>query len=263
MSSLELTFLGTGTSQGIPVIGCDCAVCHSMDPRDQRTRTSLLVKAPDAHFVIDTAPEFRIQCLREGVTRLDAALITHAHTDHIMGFDDMRRFCEMEDKAMTVHATHETMEGLMGTFRYAFDDPQPWKNYLRLDPKVITGSFQIGETKVRPVNLPHGKFTTTGFVFSRHGRNLLAYFTDCADVPPDAIKAALGVDVLVLDALRDRPHPTHMNFDRAIEVSQLIAPRGTWFIHLCHEVSHEAKERDLPMGCHLAYDGLKLRAGES
>ena len=134
---------------------------------------------------------------------------------------------------------------------------------LRLDPKVITGPFRIGETTVVPVDLPHGKFTTTGFVFSRGERKLLAYFTDCADVPPDAIKAALGVDVLVLDALRDRPHPTHMNFVRAIEVSRLIAPRGTWFIHLCHDISHEEKQSQLPTGCHLAYDGLKLRAGES
>jgi phosphoribosyl 1,2-cyclic phosphate phosphodiesterase len=180
-----------------------------------------------------------------------------------MGFDDMRRFCEMEDKAMTVHASLETMEGLRGTFRYAFDDPQPWKNYLRLDPKVITGSFQIGDTTVVPVDLPHGKFTTTGFIFYRFGRKLLAYFTDCADVPSEAIEAARGVEVLVLDALRERPHPTHMNFERAIEVSRSIAPGGTWFIHLCHEVSHEAKERELPTGCHLAYDGLKLKAGES
>ena len=259
--SLELTFLGTGTSQGVPVIGCDCPVCSSKDPRDHRTRTSLLIKAPDAHFVIDTAPEFRVQCLREGVARLDAALITHAHTDHIMGFDDMRRFCEMEDKAMTVYAAHETMEGLRGTFRYAFDDPQPWKNYLRLDPKVIKGSFQIGQTMVDPVDLPHGKFTTTGFVFYRGAQKLLAYYTDCAELPVSAIEAARGAEVLVLDALRDRPHPTHMNFDEAIAASRSIAPESTWFIHLCHEVSHASKEVELPEGCRLAYDGLKLRVG--
>ncbi len=263
MSSLEITFLGTGTSQGVPVIGCDCPVCRSADARDQRTRTSLLLKAPESYFVIDTAPEFRIQCLRERVTRLDAALITHAHTDHIMGFDDMRRFCEMEDRAMPVYASEATMEGLKATFRYAFDEPQPWKNYLRLAPQVIRGPFQLGETTIVPVDLPHGKFTTTGFIFLRKGRKLLAYFTDCADVPPAAIDAAYGVEVLVLDALRERPHPTHMNFEHAMEISRLISPGNTWFIHLCHEVSHAAKQQDLPPGFHLAYDGLTLRVGES
>ena len=258
MPSLELTFLGTGTSQGIPVIGCDCPVCHSTDARDHRTRTSLLVKASDKHFVIDTAPDFRVQCLRERVTRLDAALMTHAHTDHIMGFDDMRRFCEMEDRAMPVFASAKTMASIRSTFRYAFEDPQPWKNNLRLAPEIITGLFQLGETTVVPVDLPHGRFTTTGYVLHRGGRKLLAYYTDCSSVPVEAVEAAHGVEVLVLDALRETPHPTHMNFDQALEASRAIAPGSTYLIHLCHEVSHAAKEKELPEGCHLAYDGLTI-----
>jgi len=263
MASLEITFLGTGTSQGVPIIGCDCPVCGSSDPRDQRGRTSLLVKAPDLHFVIDTAPEFRMQCLREGITRLDAALITHAHTDHIMGFDDMRRFCEMEDKEMPVYASAETMEGLRNTFRYAFDEPQTWKNYLRLAPELIQGPFQLGDTTVVPVDLPHGKFTTTGYVFHRNDRKLLAYFTDCSELPPAAVEAARGAELLVLDALRDRPHPTHMNFDQAIVAARSVGPASTLFIHLCHEVSHAEKQQELPPGFHLAYDGLRVRLGEA
>lgn len=262
MSSLELTFLGTGTSQGIPVIGCDCAVCLSDDPRDTRTRSSVLIETADQHFVVDTTPEFRFQCLREGVKRLDAALFTHAHTDHIMGFDDMRRFCEMEDRKMPVYATEATMEQLRNTFGYAFNEPQPWKNYLRLDPRIISAAFDLGETRIVPVELPHGKVKTTGFVFHRGGRKLLAYFTDCATVPEEALEAARGTEVLILDALRDTPHPTHMNFEQAIEVAGRIAPGKTYFLHLCHDVSHVGKQAQLPEGFYLAYDGLKIRVGE-
>jgi phosphoribosyl 1,2-cyclic phosphate phosphodiesterase len=263
MPSLDLTFLGTGTSHGIPVIGCDCPVCRSTDPRDHRTRTSLLVKAPDLHFVIDTSPDFRVQCLREGVSRLDAALFTHPHTDHIMGFDDVRRFCEIQDLKMPVFASVATMEGLRNTFRYAFDEPQPWKNYLRLAPEVINGPFRLGETEIIPVDLPHGKFTTTGYVFLRGGRKLLAYFTDCAEVPPEAVEAARGVEVLVLDALRERPHPTHMTIDQALEAAEVIAPGVSYFTHLCHDVSHAALEAALPTSRHVAHDGLHVTAGAS
>ncbi len=258
MPSLELTFLGTGTSQGVPIIGCDCHVCCSTDPRDNRTRTSLLIKAPDLHFVIDTAPDFRLQCLREGVNRLDAALFTHAHTDHIMGFDDMRRFCEMDDRKMPIYAEEETMSHLRRMFQYAVDPPQIWKNYLRLSPHVIDGPFQLGETTVLPVALPHGKIMTTGYVFSRQGRKLLAYFTDCASVPEAAREAARGVEVLVLDALRDTPHPTHMNFEQAFETAADIAAGETYLVHICHEVSHAKKKLEMPEGCQLAYDGLKV-----
>ena len=261
MPSLDLTFLGTGTSHGIPVIGCDCPVCRSTDPRDHRTRTSLLVKASDLHFVIDTSPDFRGQCLREGVSRLDAALFTHAHTDHIMGFDDMRRFCELQDLKMPVFASATTMEGLRNTFRYAFDEPQPWKNYLRLAPEVIDGPFQLGETEVIPIDLPHGKFTSTGYVFLRGGRKLLAYFTDCAEVTPEAVEVARGVDVLILDALRERPHPTHMTIDQALEAAAVIAPGASYFTHLCHDISHAALEAALPVGRHVAHDGLTLTTG--
>ena len=263
MPSLDITFLGTGTSHGIPVIGCECAVCRSQDPRDHRTRTALLVNSPECHFVIDTPPEFRLQCLREGVRRLDAALFTHAHTDHVMGFDDMRRFCEMGDRSMPVFATPATMASLRTTFRYAFEDPQPWKNYLRLAPEEIRGAFQLGETRVVPVDLPHGRFTTTGYVLHRGGKKLLAYFTDCSSVPGEAIEAAHGAEMLVLDALRDRPHPTHMTIEQAVETSRSIAPGSTYLVHLCHEISHAAREAELPEGCRLAYDGLSLRVGEA
>jgi phosphoribosyl 1,2-cyclic phosphate phosphodiesterase len=197
------------------------------------------------------------------VKRLDAALFTHTHTDHIMGFDDMRRFCEMEDRKMPIYATFETMEKLRESFRYAFDDPQPWKNYLRLEPHLLHGSFLLGETTIFPVELPHGRMKTIGYVLYRGERKLLAYFTDCASLPKEALEAAQGVDVLVIDALRDTPHPTHMNFEQALHASSLIAPERTYFTHLCHEVSHAEKEAILPEGTHLAYDGLTIQIGAS
>ena len=258
MSSLELTFLGTGTSHGVPVIGCDCDVCRSGDPRDHRTRTSLLVKTPDLHFVIDTAPDFRVQCLRERVQRLDAALFTHTHSDHIMGFDDMRRFSEIHDRKMPIFASPATMEGLRKTFRYVFDEPQTWKNYLRIDPVEITVPFLLGETAIVPVDLPHGRFTTTGYVLHRGSRKLLAYFTDCSDLPGEAVAAAHGAEILVVDALRHRPHPTHMTIAQALEASRSVAAGSTYLTHLCHEVSHAVTESQLPSGCHLAYDGLTI-----
>jgi len=262
MPALDLTFLGTGTSQGIPMIGCDCEVCRSDDPRDRRTRTSVLLRFPDAHLVIDTPPDFRAQCLREGIRRLDAALFTHPHTDHIMGFDDMRRFCEMEDREMPVYASPSTMEGLRASFRYAFDDPKPWRNYLRLDPRSVEGPFAIAGTTVTPVELPHGKFVTTGFVFARGGKKLLAYFTDCSGLTPEAVDLARGTDILVLDALRDAPHPTHMTIDQAVEAASEIRPAQTWLTHLCHEISHARREALLPAGVRIAHDGLTLSVEE-
>jgi phosphoribosyl 1,2-cyclic phosphate phosphodiesterase len=179
-----------------------------------------------------------------------------------MGFDDMRRFCEMEDRKMPVFASEATMDHIRSSFPYAFEDRPMFKNYLRLAPEVIHGPFQLGETTIVPVGLPHGKITTTGYVFHRGGRKLLAYFTDCSTVPGDAVEAAHGAEVLVLDALRDAPHPTHLNFEQALEVSEEISPGKTLLIHLCHEVSHAEKEAQLPDRCRIAHDGLTLRVGE-
>lgn len=178
-----------------------------------------------------------------------------------MGFDDMRRFCEMEDRKMPIFASAATMQGLRNTFRYVFDEPQTWRNYLRIEPEVISGPFQLGETTIVPVDLPHGRFTVTGFVIHRGGRKLLAYFTDCSELPGEAVEAAQGVDLLVIDALRDRPHPTHMTIEQALEASRAVGPAKTYLTHICHEISHAGKEALLPDGCHLAFDGLTVKAG--
>ncbi len=254
----RLTFLGTGTSHGIPMIGCDCSVCTSSDPRDQRLRTSILLESPECQILIDTTPDLRTQCLREKINRIDAVLLTHAHTDHIMGFDDVRRFCEMQDIAMPIYASPFTMGKVKDAFRFAFDNPKPWKNYLRLEPHFIEGPFILGDLEIIPIALPHGSMTTLGFIFQHQGKKLLAYYTDCQEVTEEALAAAAGAKVLVLDALRETYHPTHLNFEGALNAATHINAETTYFIHFCHDIAHAKKEAELPANIKLAYDGLKI-----
>jgi phosphoribosyl 1,2-cyclic phosphate phosphodiesterase len=256
MRELEVTFLGSGTSHGIPVIGCQCSVCSSLDPRDKRLRSAIQVRTPELVIQVDTPPDFRTQCLREAVTRIDAVIYTHSHTDHILGFDDLRRFCEMENKSMPIYAAERTLSDLQRVFEYAFGKQFQFAGYIRPEPVVIDGPFRLGETEIIPFDLPHGRSMTTGLIFCRGKRRLLAYFTDCKEVTAEAEEAARGVDTLVVDALRHASHSTHMSLAEAIEASMRIAPRRTYFTHMCHDLGHMETEALLPENIRLAYDGL-------
>lgn len=258
MGEIDVTFLGTGTSHGIPVIGCQCRVCHSTDPRDQRLRTAAFLRSPDLQLQIDTPPDFRTQCLREGLVHIDAVLYTHSHSDHILGFDDLRRFCEIEDKEMPVYASHRTLADLRRIFLYAFDDSPRFRTYVRPRPIPVEGDFTLGDLRVQPVDLPHGRTISTGYIFHYRGEKVFAYFTDCQSVPPEAVEAASGVNVLVLDALRHAAHTTHMSLEQAISASEEIRPGMTYFTHMCHDLGHAETERSLPADIRLAYDGLKI-----
>lgn len=262
MKDFAITFLGTGTSAGVPVIGCDCAVCLSKDPRDKRLRTSALIETPEVTFVIDTSPDFRTQCLRHNIRRLDAVLYTHPHCDHVLGFDDLRRFCEMENRGMPIYAAPETMASIQQMFAYAFTPGPIIKTYVRPEPIEFHAPFDLGHTHIVPVDLPHGKAITKGFVFHRHDRKLLAYYTDCHAVPEAAEAAAQGVEVLVLDALRSTHHSTHLTIEEALTVAQRIGAKKTYFVHMCHEVSHASTEALLPSEVSLAYDSLRVEIGE-
>ncbi|MGH8046439.1 MAG: MBL fold metallo-hydrolase [Chthoniobacterales bacterium] len=260
-AGLEITFLGTGTSQGVPMIACDCAVCRSEDPRDSRLRTAARIRTPAIEFVIDTPPDFRTQALRENIHRIDAVLYTHAHTDHVMGFDDLRRYCETQDREMPVYATPRVLDDLRRVFPFAFDGSSMGiRNYLRTTTHEVTGPFPLGDLEVTPVQLPHGRFETTGYIFSQLGRPLLAYFTDCNAVTPEASHAAHGVEVLVIDALRHRPHPTHMSVQEAIAAAVAMDAKRTFFTHICHDLSQAITETGLPDNVRLAFDGLRVQA---
>jgi phosphoribosyl 1,2-cyclic phosphate phosphodiesterase len=256
-SQLRLTFLGTGTSQGVPMIRCACAVCRSTDPRDNRTRASIYLETPEGSYVVDTGTDFRTQCLRENIWQVDAAIMTHAHTDHVMGFDDLRRFAAPRAGRMPVYASAETMADLERVFEFAFKTVSPWPGYLKPEPHIISGPFSLGETAITPLPVPHGNSETYGYLFGRQGVKLLAYLSDCSVVPDEIARQIAGVQLLVIDALREKPHPTHLSIGQALEVVQRVQPARTLFTHICHELPQSA-ESQLPPNVGLAYDGLRI-----
>ena len=256
-SQLSLTFLGTGTSQGVPMIGCDCAVCHSTDPRDQRLRSSIYVETPECAWVVDTGTDFRTQALRENIRRLDAVVFTHSHTDHIMGFDDLRRYSH-DLGSIPVYASAETMRDLARVYEFAFNGLNRFPGYLVPVPHIVDGPFRLGETLLTPLPVPHGRSTVNGYLFSRSGERLVAYLSDCSAVPDEIVREIAGVKVLIIDALRHKPHPTHLSVSQALEVAMKVQPSRTLFTHICHDLA-QSSEAELPPGVGIAYDGLKLR----
>ena len=239
------------------MIGCDCAVCRSSDPRDKRTRSSVYIETPECAFVVDTGTDFRTQALRENIRRVDAVVFTHSHTDHIMGFDDLRRF-SYERGSMPVYASADTMRDLERVFEFAFKGTYAFPGYLKPEPHLIEGPFELGGTLITPLPVPHGAATINGYLFSRGGTKLLAYLSDCSSVPDAVVDLIRGVKALVIDALRDRPHPTHLSVEQAAEIARRVEPGVTYFTHIGHDLPQSAESR-LPARMFIAYDGLKLR----
>jgi phosphoribosyl 1,2-cyclic phosphate phosphodiesterase len=251
----RILFLGTGTSHGVPMIGCTCAVCRSTDPRDTRLRPSIYVDVPGrAKILVDTGPDLRQQALTHRLTRVDAVLFTHGHADHVLGLDEVRRFNAMQGGPIPCYATGATWKTLRQTFHYIFDgDVQPGGGIPQLEVHEITGPLTLQGVRVVPVPLWHGQMPVFGFRFGD-----FAYLTDCSRLADDAWDLVDGVETLVIDALRDRPHVTHFSLDQALEVIARVKPRRAYTTHMTHDLAHAATNARLPAGVELAYDGLVL-----
>jgi len=250
---MTLTFLGTGTSTGVPTLACHCRVCNSADPRDKRTRPSVLIRFGGRVLVIDTTPDFRAQALRENLDRLDAVLFTHSHADHILGLDDVRVFYFRQQRPIPIYADAQCMNEIHRTFKYIFDGDYPYGGIARLEPHLIDGPFEVEGLKIVPVPVFHGNLPILGFRIDG-----VAYLTDVSEIPESSYPLLEGLEVLILDTLRPRPHPTHFTVDQALRVMErLRVPKG-YCTHIAHELGHEETNARLPAHVRLAYDGLQL-----
>jgi phosphoribosyl 1,2-cyclic phosphate phosphodiesterase len=251
----RVTVLGSGTSHGVPMIGCTCAVCQSTDPRDRRTRPSIYVDVENGpKILVDTATDLRQQALANGVLRVDAILFTHSHADHVMGLDDSRRYSQMQKGALPCYADALTVASLKKTFYYVFDPHTEKGGGLpQIELHTIDGPFSIGGVGIQPIPLMHGSRPILGFRFGD-----FAYLTDTNHIPDQSWPLLAGVRTIILDALRHRPHPTHFSVSEALAAVERLQPQRTYLTHICHDLPHIATNAALPKGVELAYDGLQL-----
>jgi phosphoribosyl 1,2-cyclic phosphate phosphodiesterase len=239
---------------GVPTIGCDCAVCRSSDPRDRRTRPSVMISFNGHHVLIDTTPDFREQALREKITAVDAVLYTHTHADHILGIDDLRplSFAHKPGR-LPLYADPGAAEFLRNMFRYIFDADYKFGGLPQVELKTIDGPVELFGARFEPVTVIHGETPILAFRFGS-----AAYLTDHSDVPPDSLDRLRNLDILFLDALRYKPHPTHSTVEQALRIVNEVKPKRAFFTHICHDLPHAATDGSLPPGVRLAYDGMKL-----
>jgi phosphoribosyl 1,2-cyclic phosphate phosphodiesterase len=249
---MKVTILGSGTSTGVPMVGCGCPVCTSDDPRDKRTRASIIIEASGRYILVDTSTDLRKQVIRERIPRIDAVLFTHAHADHIHGIDDLRGFHFIHRKIIPCYGSRETIEIVSGNFSYIFAGLETAGFSPLMEPHVISAPFDLFGLRIIPIPLIHGTMSATGY---RIGN--FAYLTDLSSIPDSSMGLLKGLDVLVIDALRYTPHSNHLNIEGALLVARVLKPSRTFFTHLTHEVFH-ADGKKLPDGVEFAYDGLKL-----
>jgi phosphoribosyl 1,2-cyclic phosphate phosphodiesterase len=251
---LQVTFLGTGTSMGIPMIGCQCKVCQSKDPSDKRTRTSVWLEINGINIIIDTGIDFRQQALRENISTVDAVLFTHHHVDHIFGLDELRAINFLQKKSVAIYSSAHTYQHLKRVYKYVFDNSCYPSDTPEIDHQLIDEDpFQVFNIEIIPVPLFHGELPVFGF---RIGN--FSYCTDVSRIPPESYELLQGSDVVVLGALRDRPHPTHFTIEQAVEEAQKIGAKKTYLVHLSHEVGHQELIARLPENVQPAFDSLRI-----
>ena len=253
-----LTFLGTGTSVGVPMVGCECDVCTSDDPRNHRYRSSVLITTPEGNILIDTTPELRLQMLREKVKLIHAVLYTHYHADHLFGLDDLRPFAKYLDRPVPLFCTSEVERKIRQAFPYAFQQDSikaPINTYLpKLSfQRISEDPFQVLGQTITPIPLIHNHFEVYGF---RIGN--VAYCTDVSEIPRESWQLLQDLDVLVLDALRYKPHPAHLSLDQALDIASQLKPKQAYFTHMSHEIDYNHVSERLPDNVNLAYDGLRI-----
>jgi phosphoribosyl 1,2-cyclic phosphate phosphodiesterase len=255
----SILVLGSGTSVGVPMIGCHCKVCTSIDQRDTRLRPSVLLRLGNARVLIDTSPDFRYQALHFGIERIDAILYTHSHADHILGLDDVRPFNFMQKQEIPIFASAEAWDVIERTFSYVFDASPSESSRPRLTPHLFEfNPFCVAGVEFQPIRMSHGKGTVHGFRFGD-----CAYLTDHSSIPMESLEKLSGLDVVFLDALRHNPHPTHSTVDESLRTVELLKPKRAYFTHISHDLLHAAVEAQLPPGVSLAYDGLEISIGRA
>ncbi len=255
-ASLKLTVLGSGTSVGVPSIGCHCSVCTSADPRDNRMRPSVMLEFDGRCVVIDTTPDFRTQALRFKMKRLDAILLTHPHADHVMGLDDVRPFNFKQGMVLPLYGSAASVAAVRRCFPYIFEESATQSTRPRLTTHELDGSaFEMLGVRVQPILLHHGEGRVFGYRFGT-----VAYLTDHSEIPPESMDQLHGLDILFLDALRYKPHPTHSSVDQSLRIVEKLKPQRAFFTHICHDLEHARAESMLPERVLLAYDGLQLLA---
>jgi phosphoribosyl 1,2-cyclic phosphate phosphodiesterase len=248
-----LTVLGSGTSMGVPTIGCTCAVCRSTDPRDRRTRPSVLIEYGGKFVLIDTTPDFREQAIREGIRQLDAVLYTHTHADHILGIDDLRPLSFRRPDGIPLYARPEAADFLRNMFRYIFDANYKFGGIAKVELRTINGVVELFGARFEPVAVTHGDAEIYGYRFGS-----AAYLTDHSEIPEASFNQLRDLDILFLDALRDKPHPTHSTVENSLRIVERLQPKRAFFTHICHDLPHEATNARLPEKVRLSYDGMKL-----
>lgn len=258
-STLTLLFLGTGTSTGVPLVGCTCPVCLSKDPLNKRLRSSILLRSETTTLLIDSGPDLRQQSLRHGITAIDAVIYTHGHLDHVSGFDDMRAYGWDRDERLPLYAGTGTLSMLEHMYGWAFSPTNTRRGYVRPEPHNHKGHpFTIGDFHITPVPVIHAQTETWGYIFEWMGLRL-GYACDVKEIPAPSQVFLKGLDVLILDALRTKDHPTHLSVNESLTLMQMLSPKRGFFTHMGHEIDYQSLRASLPSHIMPAYDGLSLK----